>query len=75
MIGIDWTVRALQVVNLLILVGWLVLLIVALKRLRRCQLDETARVLWVMVVVLIPFVGALAFFITSPGKPQPGEEQ
>jgi ABC-type nickel/cobalt efflux system permease component RcnA len=75
MIGIDRTVWTLQVVNFLILAGWLVLAIVALTRLRRCQLDDTARVLWVIVIVLIPLLGAVAFFIVCPGKPRPGEEQ
>ncbi|MDY6875299.1 MAG: PLDc N-terminal domain-containing protein [Chloroflexota bacterium] len=75
MIGIDRTVWALQIVNFLVLAGWLVLTIVALTRLRRCQLDETARVLWVIVILLIPLLGAVAFFVVSPGKPRPGEEQ
>jgi hypothetical protein len=75
MIGLDWTVWALQIVNLLILAGWLVLTIVALTRLRRCQLDETALVLWVIVILLIPLLGAVAFFIVRPGKPRPREEQ
>jgi hypothetical protein len=38
-------------------------------------LDDTARVLWVIVIVLIPLMGALAFFIVSPGKPRPGQER
>lgn len=62
-----------QTVEFLILAGWLVLSIVALIRLRRCQLDETARILWVIVVVLVPFMGALAFFIVHPGTPEPGK--
>ncbi len=75
MIGLDMTVWALQIVNFLILVGWLVLAVVALTRLRRCQLDDTARVLWVIVILLIPLLGAVAFSIVRPGKPRPREEQ
>ena len=75
MIGIDRTVWALQIVNFLILAGWLVLDIVALTRLRRCQLDDTARVLWVIVILLIPLLGAVAFFVVRPVKPRPDEEQ
>ena len=75
MIGIDRTVWALQIVNLLILAGWLVLTIVALTRLRRCQLDDTALVLWVIVILLIPLLGALAFFIARSEKPRPNKEQ
>ena len=76
MIGFDrLTITAIQVVNFLILMGWIVLAIVALMRLRRCQLDQIARVLWVIVVVAIPIMGALAFFIVNPAKPQPGDGQ
>jgi uncharacterized membrane protein len=71
MTAIDWTFRVAQTANFLILAGWLVLAILALVGLRRCQLDETARVLWVIVVLLVPFVGALAFFIVHPGTPKP----
>ena len=75
MIGIDRTVWALQIVNFLILAGWLVLDIVALTHLRRCRLDDTARVLWVIVILLIPLMGAVALFVVRPGKPRPDEEQ
>jgi len=75
MIGLDWTVWALQIVNLLVLAGWLVLAIVALTCLRRCRLDDTARVLWVIVILLIPLLGALAFFVVRSGKPRSGEER
>ncbi len=75
MIGLDMTVWALQIVNFLILAGWPVLAIVALMRLRHCRLDDTARVLWVIVILLIPLLGAVAFFIVRPGKPRSGEER
>lgn len=74
MIGIDW-IMAIQELNLLILVGWIVLAIVALIRLRHRQLDQIVRVLWVIVVLLVPVMGALAFFIVEPGKSQSGEER
>jgi hypothetical protein len=75
MTGIDWTFRVLQAVNVLILTAWLLSVILALIHLRRCQLDDVARVLWVMVVVLVPLVGALAFLIVQPGRPRPGENE
>jgi cytochrome bd-type quinol oxidase subunit 2 len=73
MAAIDWTFRVAQIVNFLVLAGWLVLAILALIRLRRCQLDETARVLWVIIIVLVPFMGALAFFIARPGNSRWGK--
>lgn len=75
MLRVNLTTWLFQMVNFLILAGWIMLTIVALTRLRRCQLNETARVLWVIVILLIPLLGALAFFITSPGKPRPDEER
>jgi hypothetical protein len=75
MSGIGWTFRMMQAANFLILAGWLVLAIAALMRLRHCQLDEIARVLWVIIIVLMPFVGALAFFIACPGHPRSGKQR
>jgi len=74
MTGSNWLTVVIEGLNLLILVGWVVLVIVALFRLRRCQLDQIARVLWVLVL-LVPLMGALAFFIVGPGKSQSGEER
>jgi len=65
---VNLTVWLFQIVNFLTLTGWIMLTIVALTHLRRCQLDETARILWAIVIVLLPLVGALAFFIVRPGK-------
>jgi hypothetical protein len=75
MIGIDWTFRLLQAANVLILVAWLLPAILALIRLRRRQLDDVARVLWLMVVVLVPLVGQLAFLILRPGRPGPDDNE
>jgi hypothetical protein len=55
-----------------ILTAWLLPMVLALIRLRRYQLDGVARLLWVSVVVLVPFVGVLAFLIAQPGRPRPG---
>lgn len=70
--GSNWPTVVIEGLNLLILVGWVVLVIVALFRLRRCQLDQIARVLWVLVL-LVPIMGALAFLIVGPDKSQSGE--
>ncbi len=66
--GVNWTLAAAQSLNLLILVGWVGLAIAALVRLRRCKVGQGARALWVLVVLLVPIVGAMAFFIVEPGR-------
>ncbi len=68
MSGVNWTLAAAQSLNLLILVEWVVLAIAALVGLRRCRMDQTARALWALVVLLVPIVGALAFFVVEPGR-------
>ncbi len=65
---VNWTLAAAQSLNLLILVGWVVLAIVALVRLRRCRMDQAARALWALVVLLVPILGAVAFLVVEPGS-------
>ena len=47
---------------------WLLLSLYALLRLRERALPETARALWAVFVVVVPFLGALAFLIVRPGS-------
>ncbi len=72
--GVNWTLAAAQSLNLLILVGWVGLAIAVLVRLRRCRMDQVVRALWVLIIVLVPVVGALAFFIVKPGNRCPEGE-
>ncbi|MCS7289018.1 MAG: PLD nuclease N-terminal domain-containing protein [Roseiflexus sp.] len=47
------------------LILWLVLAVLAILRIRRQNLPEPQRVLWTLVVLAIPVLGALAFFFLS----------
>lgn len=47
---------------------WLLLSLFALLRLRERALPETARALWAVFIVVVPFLGALAFLIVRPGN-------
>ncbi|MCL4806084.1 MAG: PLDc N-terminal domain-containing protein [Anaerolineae bacterium] len=46
---------------------WLLLSFFALLRLRQCSLPETAAAIWAVFIVVVPFLGALAFLIVRPG--------
>ena len=72
---VEWSFRVLQIVNLLILAGWAASVVAALMHLRRGQMDEVARVLWALMVVLVPVVGALALLIVRPGQPRKLENE
>ena len=64
-----------MLVPLTVLVAWAALGLIALLHLRRSRLDEQTRVLWVLVVVLVPVAGAVASLIVRPGEPRPSGER
>ena len=52
-----------QILNITLLVTWITLDILALFRLRKEELRAEVEIVWVIVILLIPILGALAFFI------------
>ena len=56
-----------QALNLTFVLGWLVLGVAALFSLRKRRLPATAQALWAMFVVVVPFLGALAYWVVQPG--------
>jgi hypothetical protein len=58
----------ITILNLMLIVGWIVLSVLALVQLRRASLPETARALWAGMIVVIPLAGAIAFWIVRPGQ-------
>ena len=60
---INYSLLLLQVLNFVLLVAWIVLAIWALWRLRKEEMSDTAQVIWTVVILLIPILGAVAFFI------------
>jgi uncharacterized membrane protein YhaH (DUF805 family) len=47
---------------------WLLLSFLALIQLRQRSLPETAQAIWVVFIVVVPFLGALAYLIVQPGS-------
>jgi hypothetical protein len=54
--------------NIILLAGWIVLAVLALVQLRRLNLNETTRAIWAALVVVVPILGAIAFWIVRPGQ-------
>jgi hypothetical protein len=63
---------AFMALNCLIPLIWVILSVIALLDLRQKNLNETARVLWAILVVCVPMLGAIAFWIVRPGGSDPG---
>lgn len=55
-----------QLVNLLITLVWLLLIGFALWALRRRHLSDEAKAIWAALIVIIPFLGALALWLVVP---------
>jgi hypothetical protein len=54
--------------NIILLAGWIVLAVLALVQLRHLNLNETTRAIWAALVVVVPILGAIAFWIVRPGQ-------
>jgi hypothetical protein len=64
-----------QFLYFIFVVGWPVLSLAALLALRRSRLVETTQLLWAFLIIVVPFLGAIAFLILRPGagsKSKPG---
>ena len=68
-LGFSGGLLLVQLFNLAILIAWPLLSIVALLRLRRRALEQTPQVLWAVLVIIVPLLGAIAFFVVQPGRP------
>ena len=62
-LGINWGFLIIQV---LIVGCWPFLSLIALFVLRQKRLTGTNQVLWALLIVAVPVLGALAFFIVKP---------
>jgi hypothetical protein len=66
--GFNWGYFLVQLINLTLPIAWFILAVVALFMLRRRELPDTALAVWAAIIVIIPILGALAFWIVSPGR-------
>ena len=56
----------MQVFIFLLLIGWVIASIVALFALRNVKLSSIAKALWVLIILGIPVLGVIAYFIIRP---------
>ncbi len=70
-LGLSMGYLWVQLCNIGLLIGWPVTSIWALLNLRRQQLPPTAKALWALIVLAIPYLGALAYWLVmASGKPR-----
>lgn len=61
--GVNPMLLALQIFNMILMVGWLVLLSTALMRLYRTNLPDNQRSMWLVILFLMPFIGSILFLV------------
>ncbi len=54
--------------NLSFWLAWPALALLALRGLRRQPIEDTAKALWAIIILVIPVFGAAAFWIVRPGE-------
>jgi hypothetical protein len=59
-IGINWVFLLLQIVNLVL---WFSISLVGLVALRRSGISGANQVLWIILILSLPLLGTLLFFI------------
>jgi len=55
-----------SVLGMVVILGWIVLSIVCMYRLRDRKLSAVTKALWALIIAAIPWLGAIAFFIVKP---------
>ena len=61
--GMNWEILIIQ---FLIFGSWPLLSLFALFGLRRAQVTGISQAIWTLLIIAIPILGALAFFIVRP---------
>ena len=54
--------------SLIIILLWLLPVLMAFARLRRHKLDETAKAVWVLIILFAPVVGSLTYLLLFSSK-------
>lgn len=57
---------AFQLVNIALLILWVVLSLFALFQLRNRNLSSGLKLGWTLIILLLPVIGTLSFFIVVP---------
>ncbi len=65
-VGVDWTLLLFQVLNLLILLAYVTLAMMALRRLVKVQKPLKLYLLWLLIILAVPFAGATLFLLEHP---------
>jgi hypothetical protein len=62
----DYIVGLMPAIFMILL--WLIPVLIAFARLQKHTLDETAKAIWILIILLFPFVGSLTYIMLFSEK-------
>jgi hypothetical protein len=70
-----WTDYFVGLLPCLILVFlWLIPVLIAFARLRKQTMDDTAKAVWVLIILVLPVVGPITYLVLFSGKQRISEK-
>ena len=66
--GFNLGILFVQILNLVLVLGWIFLVVFALVKLKQRSLNSTTTALWVLIILLIPLFGAIVYLAFKPGN-------
>ncbi|MCB9430641.1 MAG: PLDc N-terminal domain-containing protein [Ardenticatenaceae bacterium] len=67
-LGINMSFLILQLINIAFLIGWPIVSIIAVVGLRKRKLAQAAQALWILIILVTPFLGAIAYWLVQPSE-------
>ena len=59
------TTEIIKAINLIVLIGYFVLAIICFIKLRKIDSSPLVKVIWVTLILVFPYMGAIAFMIVN----------
>ncbi len=54
--------------SLTLIFMWLIPVLIAFARLRKQTMDDTAKAVWVLIILILPVVGPITYLVLFSGK-------
>jgi len=69
----DWLLGLIPIVIIIALL-WLTPVLIAFSRLRKHILDETAKAVWALIILILPIIGPVTYLVLFSGGQNTGKK-
>ena len=60
--------------SLMLVFLWLIPVLIAFARLRKQTMDDTAKAVWVLIILILPVIGPITYLVLFSGKQRISEK-